>query len=246
MMNTDLKYLDNTYTGQDTATIIRSGRDERGSYLVLDQTIFYPQGGGQPSDAGYIQTGRTTLNISFVGFSDGEVLHYIAEEPADFDALAGQQCELRVDQTRRLQHAKLHTAGHLIAAIVDAKRGSMRAIKGFHFAAGPYVEFEGKPEQETEPFLAELQTQLDALIEENSAVAVSMVTYDELKQRCRSIPSYLPEDKPLRVVTIGELDAVPCGGTHVSNLAELEKVSLIKMKSKKGNTKISYQVGNAA
>ncbi|MEB4592755.1 alanine--tRNA ligase-related protein [Candidatus Thiothrix sp. Deng01] len=246
MMNTHLKYLEDTYADTGAGVVVRVGRDERGAYLVLDQTVFYPQGGGQPTDTGSIQAAQVEMEVSFVGFSEGEVLHYLATEPADFEALVGQSCELRVDQAQRLQHAKLHTGGHLIAAIIDAQRGPLRAVKGFHFADGPYVEFEGKPEGEPEPLLAALQAQIDVLIAEGAPVTAEMVTYDELKQRCWSIPSYLPEDKPLRVVTIGQMDAVPCGGTHVANLAELGSLSVLKMKSKKGNTKISYRVGGEA
>jgi Ser-tRNA(Ala) deacylase AlaX len=244
MINTHLKYLDDTYAIADNGIVLRTGRDDRGAYIVLDQTIFYPQGGGQPTDTGFIQSGETVMNVSFVGFSDGEVLHYITEEPPHFDALVGQSCELHVDKLRRLHHAKLHTAGHVIAGIIDARRGSMRAVKGFHFDDGPYVEFEGKQEGEAESFLATLQTQIDALINENPAVTAALLTYDELKQRCWNIPSNMPEDKPLRTVTIGQLDASPCGGTHIASLAEIETIFLLKIKSKKGNTKISYRVGN--
>lgn len=246
MTNTHLKYLNDTYADRDTATVLRTGQDERGIYLVLDQTIFYPQGGGQPTDTGVIQTEKTIMNVTFVGFSDGEVLHYIAEKPDQLDALEGQRCALQVDKQRRLHHAKLHTAGHVIAGIIDARRGSMRAIKGFHFDDGPYVEFEGKPEDATDTFLTTLQAQIDSLISENPAVTAALLTYDELKQRCWNVPPNMPEDKPLRTVTIGQLDASPCGGTHIASLAEIESISLLKIKSKKGNTKISYRVGSNA
>lgn len=242
-MTTNLKYLNDTYADTDEAVALRVGRDDRGSYIVLDQTIFYPQGGGQPADTGFIQSGQTVMNISFVGFSDGEVLHYVTEEPPGFDALVGRLCELRVDQSRRFEHAKLHTSGHLIAGIIDTQRGSMRAVKGFHFSEGPYVEFEGKPEGDADALLASLQARIDTLIGENARVITSMVTYEELQQHCWNIPSQLPQDKPLRIVTIDSLDSVPCGGTHVESLAELECLSVVKIKNKKGYTKISYRVG---
>lgn len=241
-MNTELNYLSDTYTYADTGVVLRVGQDDRGAYIVLNQTIFYPQGGGQPSDTGTLQFEKTAVNICFVGFNEGEVLHYCDEEPPHFDALVGLSCELLVDQSRRMEHARLHTAGHLIASIVDAQRGSMCAVKGFHFTNGPYVEFEGKPEEEVAPLLERLQEQVDAYIAEDLPVIASMVTIDELKQCCWHVPSYLPEDKPLRVVKIGALDSVPCGGTHVKDLASLGKVLLVKMKSRKGNTKISYRV----
>ena len=54
-MNTVLEYLDNTYLYQSTAKVVRVGEAEKGKYFVLDKTIFYPQGGGQPSDTGYVE-----------------------------------------------------------------------------------------------------------------------------------------------------------------------------------------------
>ncbi len=246
MTNTILQYLDDTYIDTGEAKLLRTGQDDRGSYVVLDQTVFYPQGGGQPADMGSISTGTVDMAVSFVGFDNGEVLHYLAEAPSEPDALVRQSCALRVDKARRLHHARLHTAGHVISSLVDARRGPLRAVKGFHFPDGPYVEFEGKLEEASDAFLAGLQAEIDALLAEAPPVTAATVTYDELKARCWSVPSYLPQDKPLRVVTIGALDPVPCGGTHLASLAEIDTITVLKIKSKKGNTKISYQVGGEA
>ena len=134
----------------------------------------------------------------------------------------------------------------MISSLVDARRGPLRAVKGFHFPDGPYVEFEGKLEEASDAFLAGLQAEIDALLAEAPPVTATTVTSDELKARCWSVPAYLPQDKPLRVVTIGALDPVPCGGTHLASLAEIDAITVLKIKSKKGNTKISYQVGGEA
>lgn len=243
--NTDLKCLNDTYLDTDKAVVLRVGRDDRGPYIVLNQTIFYPQGGGQPSDLGTIEFDQLVVDVSFVGFSDGQVLHYLSADRPDLDVLVGRPCELRLDKTRRIRHARLHTAGHLIAGIIDAQRGSMRATKGFHFEEGPYVEFEGQPEGDADLFLPTLQSKIDLLIAEDLQVSAALVTYDELKQRCWSFPASLPQDKPLRTITIQQLEPVPCGGTHVNSLSELGVVTVLKMKKRKGATKISYRVGDA-
>lgn len=242
MMNTALHYLDDTYVDTGDASVSGAGRDDRGPFLVLDQTIFYPQGGGQPTDTGSIRAGEADLPVAFVGFDDGAVRHYLAEEPADLDALVGRRCALRVDRSRRLAHARLHTAGHLISGIIDAQDGPLHAVKGFHFPDGPYVEFAGKSDAEPDSFLAAVQVQIDSLLAEDPPITAETLDYDELQERCRHIPPHLPKDKPLRVVTIAGLEPVPCGGTHVARLAELGSVTVVKMKSKKGNTKISYRV----
>jgi Ser-tRNA(Ala) deacylase AlaX len=241
-MNTLRKYLDDTYADSHAGSILHAGRDERGAYVVIDETIFYPQGGGQPADLGIIRCGHAVMQIAFVGDVDGEVRHYLAEAPADLDVLSGHGCELAVDKPRRLLHARLHTAGHVIAGLVDARRGPLRACKGFHFPEGPYVEFVGKPDGDADALLATLQAEIDTLLAQDPPVTATMVSFEELTQRCAGVPPQLPKDKPLRVVTIGQLEPVPCGGTHVASLAELQGISLLKMRSKKGNTKISYAV----
>jgi Ser-tRNA(Ala) deacylase AlaX len=240
--STLLQYLNDTYVDSGEGIVLEVGRDDRGPYIVLNQTIFYPQGGGQPSDTGCMEFNDLVINVSFVGFKDGQVLHYISEEPPALAELVGRTGKLRLDKSRRMKHARLHTAGHLIAGIIDAERASMRATKGFHFEEGPYVEFEGEPQSDSESLLASLQTKIDQLIAEAAPVTASLVSYDDLKQRCGSVPPNLPQDKPLRTITIETLDPVPCGGTHLACLSELGTVTVLKMKKRKGTTKISYQV----
>jgi Ser-tRNA(Ala) deacylase AlaX len=240
--STELKYLTDTHLFNDTGVVLSLGRDERGSYVVLNQSIFYPQGGGQPSDKGSIRFDQVVLDVFFVAFKNGEVFHYVTEEPMCFDALVGMTGELCLDATRRIKHAKLHTAGHLIAGIIDSWQGGMRATKGFHFEEGPYVEFEGEPETDVDTVVLTLQQKIDQLILEDQSVTASLVSHDEIIRQCQSVPANLPQDKPMRFVKIHPLEPVPCGGTHVRNLSELGKVSILKLKKRKGTTKISYCV----
>ena len=242
-IKTELKYLSDTYVYTDESVFLHYGQDDRGLYAVLDQTIFYPQGGGQPSDVGSIQFGQQMIDVIFVGFRDGEVRHYISDSMLSVDDFLGHKCVLRLDKDRRIKHAKLHTAGHLIAGLVDAGRGSMRAVKGYHFEEGPYVEFEGEPEDsDADAFLAALQNKINLLIAEVPQVYEAQVSFDELKQRCWNAPPNIPADKPLRTITIHSLDPVPCGGTHVRCLSEIGAVNVVKFKKRKGLTKISYRV----
>lgn len=64
-MTTQL-YLENSYIYQSSTTIVTSSQDERGHYILLDQTIFYPQGGGQPSDYGKIRCNKFELEVNHV------------------------------------------------------------------------------------------------------------------------------------------------------------------------------------
>ncbi len=99
-MATKLVYLDDTYKFTDQAQVEYLANDERGQYCVLDQTIFYPQGGGQPSDTGFFEAKAVQMPISFVCFVEGEVRHY-----GDFSEgllEKGDEVLLLVDEVRRL------------------------------------------------------------------------------------------------------------------------------------------------
>ncbi len=168
---TNLKYLTDIYVDEDESLLLHYGLDDRGTYLLLNQTIFYPQAGGQPSDVGFIQCGEERFDVNFVGFRDGQVRHYISGVLLNLDEYPGKTCVLRLAKSRRIKHARPHTVGHLIVGIIDAQRGSMRAMKGFHFEEGPYVEFEGEPVDGADPLLADLQAKVDRLVADAPQVA---------------------------------------------------------------------------
>jgi len=95
MTHTNLKYLNDTSMNQGTALFVRSDEDERGSFLVLDGTIFYPQGGGQPSDTGIIAFESGRIELSDVRYYSGEVRHYFVG--ADSFPTQGDQIKMQID-----------------------------------------------------------------------------------------------------------------------------------------------------
>ncbi len=239
-MSTVLAYLEDTYKFTDNAHIEYVANDERGSYCVLDSTVFYPQGGGQPSDIGTIEAKGVQLPIGFVSFVDGDVRHY-----GDFSSVSlekGEEVNLYVDEAHRMQNAKAHTAGHLMYTIIESLDKNLIAVKGYHFPDGSYVEFKGSPLFEnTEIFIAEVNTKISQALNEATSVEVSLITPEKLAVRWSNIPNNLPPGKPLRVVTIDNFHPTPCGGTHLKSLNELKSVIVTKVKRQKGNLKISYK-----
>ncbi len=89
--------------------------------------------------------------------------------------------------------------------------------------------------------LEQINTTLKKYIERNLPVTSEFLTKKELEQKVDRIPFDLPENKPLRVVMIGDYPPVPCGGTHLNALGELNSVTVTKIKHKKGNTVVAYQ-----
>ncbi|KAJ1720961.1 hypothetical protein LPJ53_004460 [Coemansia erecta] len=190
--------------------------------LTLDRTLFYPQGGGQPTDTGTITSPAGAFAVHHVAMHDGTVYHFGAgalPSPAD-------TVELHVDSLTRLRNARCHSAGHLIFSLVTAQGSAwaMRERKGHHFADGAYVEFDGVMPAEED--VAAFQRRIDQAVAEDLPVHV-----------------YEGEDGR-RYVRVGGYAENPCGGTHVRSTAELAGLTIRKIarRANQGTTKVSYAV----
>jgi Ser-tRNA(Ala) deacylase AlaX len=237
-MSTELVYLNDTYQYQGSGTLLRIDADERGSYGVCDRTIFYPQGGGQPADSGDLTVNGQRIPVTFVGFANGEVRHY--GNFADLALTGAAEAGQRVDESRRLKNSQAHTAGHLVANVAESIAPELHAVKGYHFPEGSYVEFDGVLAGLAEEFIATMNERLSEAVRAEHNIQCRTVDFHELQAICPKLPAGLPQDKPLRVVQIGDFPPVPCGGTHLPSLADLKSVSISKAKSKQGKTKVSY------
>jgi len=188
---TELVYLENTYLFGHNANVQGFGSDERGQYCLLDKTIFYPQGGGQPSDTGTITIGDNTIQVVFAGYIDGKVRHY-----GDFDAVTDaidQQAKLSVNSSRRLINAKAHTAGHLIQCVIEEIDHSLKAVKGYHFPDGSYVEFSGTSTMEAQERIEKANIKLKEIVDQKVDNSTRLVSKDELAKLCPDLPYDVPE-----------------------------------------------------
>lgn len=212
-----------------------------GSEIVLNQTPFYPQGGGQPSDVGQIVGPDFRFEVSKASLVGETVVH--AGQAIEGSPHAGI-ATATVDGDSRARNSRLHSGGHLVMAAVFEISG-LRAMKGFHFPDGPYVEFEGAPEEEErEAFLAALERRLDEMVAEDQPITWDFESVDELRARGVFMPMEVPANKPTRVVSTYGYDS-PCGGTHVSHGGELAGLRVRGIKVKKGNLRVSYEISDA-
>ena len=235
-MKTELKYLENTYLFEDKSKIVKIVEDENGKYCIVESTIFYPQGGGQATDIGTIKIEGNKINIHFVAFVDGMVRHY-----GDFNdtSSVNKEAILLVDKETRMLNAKSHTAGHLVSSVLE-NMADLIGVKGYHFLNGSYIEFEGIKPKNIEAFIAEANQKLQIELDTNTDISTKIVTKDELKKVCKHVPEFLPTDKPIRIMKFENFEPIPCGGTHLNTLKDLDSVSITKIKSKKGRVKASY------
>lgn len=234
---TEQLYLEDSYTYQLPATIVASSQDERGYYIILDQTIFYPQGGGQPSDYGKIRCDEFELEVTHVRQIGDEIRHYITSK---IDAiLAGREIICIVDQERRMLNARYHTAGHFLGNVVESIYPSLKAVKGHSFPKEAYVGFNGPIEKIEQTVI------LDALQEAvKSELVIKAFKIEPLAfaNEFYELPYSVPDNKEFRVVRIGSYPPIPCGGTHLANTKEIGNIELSKIKIKNDVVNISYEL----
>jgi alanyl-tRNA synthetase len=206
----------------------REGRDGRWS-IRLERTIFCPEGGGQPADAGTVN-GLPLLALE----ADGDdVVHVLAGDPGEGEV------RLRLDFERRYDHMQQHTAQHLLSQVL-VRRFDAPTLS---FAIGPeHSSIEvGRPAFSAEEIRA-LEAECARLA--FAALPVRVYETDDL--------SVLHLRKPpkvsgrIRVVEIEGLDQSACGGTHVKNSAELGLLKIVRLERVRANVRLYYAAGYRA
>ncbi|KAI3692398.1 hypothetical protein L6452_32213 [Arctium lappa] len=248
---TILEYYNVKANLQSNATLLSSFLGEDGRHvLILDCTIFHPQGGGQPSDTGFItdvSSSRFKFVVQDVRSKNGIVYHYGVFEKIDEDLDGGVQVVLSVDEARRKLNSRLHSAGHLLDVCMQKVGLShLEPSKGYHFPDGPYVEYKGiVPQAELQSKQKELELEAQSLISKGGKVSVAVYPYEEASELCGgSLPDYIPKGSNPRIVRLGDFPGCPCGGTHVSDISELGNMKVTQMRTKKGVTKVYYNINS--
>lgn len=240
---TRLLYLDDTYLFSSSGSVKLIDRDERGVYVVLDQTICYPQGGGQPSDKGVLKIEENEFPLLFVGFHNGDVRHYISGSRLD-ETLIGKTAIISIAQKNRVENSRLHTGGHLVSHVLETLNDKLVPIKGYHFPDGPYVEFMNDNNIEVGALVESANSMLANDVAASYDVESKLSDHDTIARLRPHLAPFIPKDKPSRIVTIGVYKFLPCGGTHVANLGQLGGVKITKVKKQKSNVRVSYEMGN--
>lgn len=208
--------------------------------VILDQTTFYPQGGGQPYDTGTISSGNKKFLVEEVRFVDGIVKHIGKFGGEAFKS--GEAVTCSVDRERRQLHTRLHSGGHLVDMGLKHLGITWRPGKGYHFPNGPYVEYSGSLNGvDIEKLKTDLETACNQVVQQGIETRVLFMPKEEMSSVCVFVPDYIPANKPARVVMYGDF-GIPCGGTHVSNLRDIGKITIRKIKQDGENIRVSYSI----
>lgn len=240
MLPTKLVYLEDFNLLVCEVKIVDILQENDKIILILDQTIFYPQGGGQPYDKGIIESISGKFIVEEVRFVDGVVRHIGKFDNGKFSKSEAIKC--LVDKNRRQLNSRIHSAGHVIDMAINKLQLNWTPVKGFHFPEDPYVEYMGDiKEVDKEKLRAEIENLCNKLIQEERPTKLLFISKEEMKSVCHFVPDNIPADKPARVVMFGDF-GVPCGGTHVNNLREIKSMTIRKIKADGENIRVAYDV----
>jgi len=224
-------YLYDAYQKTALSDVVRCHSTAIGYETVLATTLFYPEGGGQPSDRGTID-GQAVLRID--SNDEGHVVHLLQKPVSG-------QVALELDWVRRYDHMQQHTAQHLLTALAADEFG--KATTAFHLG-----EKRSDIELDCEAFPAFEALRLEARVNEEIRACRPVIQdivdpgrLAELKVRTRGLPEGFRGQ--VRLVAIEGIDLNTCGGTHVSNTAEIQVVNLLHTERLRGGTRLHYIAG---
>lgn len=223
---TTLLFREDPYLKECKASV--TGITERNG-ILLDNTIFYPSGGGQPGDSGELQFADSNIKISttITDRDSAEILH-LPEEGQKLPQV-GQSVVLTLDWQRRYRHMRMHSALHLLCALVPCgvTGGQIGELKSrLDFDVG-----------ETTLDKADLTEKLNQLIKADHPLSSYWITDDELDKApelVRTMSVQPPRNSgKVRLIKVGEdIDLQPCGGTHVNKTGEIGRVKVSKIENK--------------
>ncbi|MBQ9155929.1 MAG: alanyl-tRNA editing protein [Eubacterium sp.] len=223
-------YYDNAYERQFDGVVTGSGRDERGAYILLDQTLFFPEGGGQPSDRGTING----IRVKDVQLAGGQIRHYID------GFAAGDEVHGEIDWDFRFDLMQQHSGEHIVSGMIHEKFGYDNV--GFHMGEEFItIDLNGEISKDQ---LSELEAEANAYIWTNRKTRAFFATEEEKV----SLPyrSKLELTGEVRIVEFPGADLCACCGLHVNYTGEIGLIKLVSVHHFRSGVRIEMLSGKRA
>jgi Ser-tRNA(Ala) deacylase AlaX len=233
---TDALYLKDSYRRECDATVV-SVKD--GKYVILDQTIFYPKGGGQPWDIGRLVKENEVYDVVYVGKFSGEISHEVGRA----GLRTGDKVRCELDWERRYKLMRSHTAAHVFASLLCKGTGAL--VTGNQLEEDR-IRFDFSLDKYDPQTLTLYLDEANELFKKD----IPVKWYELPKEEALKIPGVvkmaeaLPPDIPnLRIVEIVGVDKQADGGTHVRSLREVGQIRLLKTQNKgKNNRRVYFEL----
>ncbi len=226
MAATELLFRDDAYLREITANVL--GINEGGG-IILDRTVFYATGGGQPGDAGVLTAtcGDIVISNTVYDPADRSMVIHVPQEGQALPAV-GEQVTLRLDWPLRLKRMRIHTALHLLSCVL-----------AYPVTGGSIGDGDGRldfdiPEGGLDR--AEIADALNAMIARHADVTDRWITDEELDANPGLVKTMTVKPPRgsgrVRLVEIMGIDLQPCGGTHVRNTSEIGTILVTEIEKK--------------
>lgn len=216
--------------------------------LVFDKTVFYPEGGGQPSDVGTISVDGAVVNINYAEKVNNVVLHHV-DGDVDLDNFVGKKVEGKIDWNRRITLARHHSATHLIVAAARKILGEhiwqAGAQKGVSRSRIDLSHYKRISQEE----LNEIEKLANEYVMDNIELDIKFYTRDEAESLYgfKLYQGGIVPGKSIRVVKIPGIDVQACAGTHVLRTGDIGSIKINKTERvQDGVERIDFSAGIAA
>lgn len=225
----ELFYKD-AYLKEFDAVVTSCHEGKNGFEVVLDDTAFYPEGGGQPWDTGTLNDAKVTS----VRKKDGVIIHY-----TDKPLSEGTKVHGVIDWIRRFDHMQNHSGEHIFSGLVHKKFGYDNV--GFHLHDIVTVDFNGMM---TWQDALDIEREANEIIWKDEETKISFPSKEELSSM--DYRSKIELDGTVRIVEFPEGDTCACCGTHVSRAGEVGIVKVLSLARHKGGVRIELVCGRRA
>ena len=229
MEDSELLYIKDSYQKEFDAKVTRTGP----KFVVLDQTAFYPEGGGQPSDTGKLILDGEEIKVIKVMKRGDQVFHYLER-----DIELGSEVHGVIDWEKRFEYMRLHSGEHLLTGLFEARGSGPKVFSSFS-------QLDFKPSELTEEIVSQVRERFDEIIDEDIPVEIYFTNRNELDvgddMRKQSFLEKIPKGvHELRMVRIGDYAETFCMGTHVKNTGDIGKLKNLRLEPKKKRKKIIF------
>ncbi len=238
-MQTEPLYLEDAYLKEMNAHILEATQEsEKKWQVVLDKTVFYPLGGGQPTDQGWLSTDSWRGMVRQVLMKGDRIVHYVeSDQPPPLGAMV----KGALDWDRRYLNMRLHSACHVVdfaMYLLGYCPKSLVPVKG-DSGKKPMIYYQGTVEKDIRE---DLEKKTAELIAKDLPFSFRFLGFDELQREAIYLQPGLPTNKPLRLLTLEGVGSVADGGTQVHSTKEVGAVTILPIEKKEGMTLIHLRV----
>ena len=230
-MKTRKLYYEDSHLQTFSAKVLSCEKTEKGYEVVLDATAFYPEGGGQAADTGFLNGIRVTDTRE-----RGETVVHLCEAALE----PGAAVEGTIDWESRFQRMQQHSGEHIVSGIIHRRYGYHNV--GFHMGTDIItIDFDGIIPAED---LVSLEAEANSAVWQNLAVKCWYPSQEELPHVFYRTKRQLPW--PVRIVQVPGFDSCACCGTHVQATGEIGLIKLFSVMGFRGGTRMEMACGSSA